>query len=168
MPAVRKVVIDLDRTEVLSKVVAITAPYVAETTRQVLNRATVLTPKRTGNLQNANQMTMRARRTFVAGTVENRVKYALAVHNPTKPHTIKAKRKKALAFYWGRTGTITIVPKKRTGTGYRRGKKGLRFVIGKGFVRHPGTKGRPFLYRALYEVATARGFVVTPGPGLVL
>lgn len=157
-----KVRIELNRQHVLAVGVSLAAPHVAETTRLVLNRATVLAPKKTGNLANANQMTMRVRRTFVAGRVENRVNYFLAVHEGTHPHTISAKRKKALAFYWPRKGVVTIVPKKRTGSGYRRGRGGRIYVIGKGFVKHPGTKARPFLMRALFEVASARGYRVTP------
>lgn len=162
MGAVGKVRVELDRAWVLSYGNSLAAPHVAETTRAVLNRARVLAPKRTGNLANSMQMTMRARRTFVAGRVESRVKYFMPVHDGSAPHTISAKRKKALAFHWRRVGVVTIVPKTRTATGYRKTKKGRRFYIGKGFVNHPGTKARPFLMRALEEVATARGYVVVP------
>lgn len=157
-----RVRIELDRNHVLAVGVSLAAPHVAETVRLVLNRSTVLAPRKTSNLANASQPTMRARRTFVAGRIENRVNYFLPVHDGSQPHTITARRKKALAFYWSRTGAVTIVPKKRTGSGYRRSKGRRIYVIGKGFVRHPGNKARPFLMRALFEVATARGYKVTP------
>jgi hypothetical protein len=163
--AAMKVRVELDRAVVLSTGISLAAPHVAQTTRAVLNRARVLTPKKTGNLANAHMMTMRARRTYVAGTVENRVKYFMPVHEGSAPHTIKAKRKNALVFFWPRVGLVTIVPK-RPKTRYtgviKSKKKGVRFHIGKGFVNHPGTRARPFLMRALEEVATARGYKVVP------
>jgi hypothetical protein len=146
----------------LGEVGALTAPYVAETTRAVLNRATVLAPKKTGNLANSMQMTVKARRTAITGRVESRVDYFMPVHDGSAPHTIKARRTKALAFFWPKVGMVTFVPRKKTATGVRKSKKGTRFFIGKGFVRHPGTKARPFLMRALEEVGTARGFKVVP------
>jgi hypothetical protein len=154
--------VELDRAWVLAYAASLAAPHVAETTRAVQNRARVLAPKKTGNLANSMQMTMRARRTFVAGTVESRVKYFMPVHDGSEPYTISAKRKKALVFYWKRVGAVTVVPKKRTGTGLRHTKKGVRFFIGKGYVNHPKMKARPFLMRALEEVATARGYKVIP------
>lgn len=159
-----KVRVELDRSWVLAYAAGLAAPYVAETTRAVLNRARVLAPKDTGNLANSMQMTMRARRTYVAGRVESRVKYFMPVHDGSKAHTIRAKRKKALVFFWPRVGMVTVVPK-RPRTRYtgpmRRKGKGVRFHIGKGYVNHPGTKARPFLMRALEEVAIPRGFKVT-------
>ena len=160
-----KVRVELDRTHVLAVGVSMAAPHVAQTTRAVLNRARVLTPKRTGNLANAHQMTMRARRTFVAGRIENRVKYFMPVHDGSKAHRITAKHKGALVFYWKRVGMVTVVPKvpRTRYTGVIKSKrKGVRFHIGKGYVNHPGTKARPFLMRALEEVATARGYKVEP------
>lgn len=159
-----KVRVELDRTHVLAVGVSLAAPHVAETTRAVQNRARILAPKKTSNLANAHQMTMRARRTYVAGTVENRVKYFMPVHDGSDSYTIRAKRKRALVFYWKRVGLVTVVPKSpRTRyTGVMKSRKGVRFHIGKGYVDHPKIKGRPFLMRALEEVATARGYKVIP------
>lgn len=174
MGAVRKVRFEAD-PNMLGEVASLAAPYVFETTRAVLNRATVLAPKKTGNLANSMQSTMKARRTYVAGRVESRVKYFMPVHDGSAPHTIKARRKKALAFFWPHVGAQVIVPLKRGRTGYaiskgRKGRKGKGkispggrvFFIGKGYVNHPGTQARPFLMRALEEVGTARGFKVIP------
>ena len=106
-------------------------------------------------------MTMRARRTFVAGTVETRAKYTEYVHNGTRPHKIYPKGKGALAFDWPKVGMRTIVPRKPTGTGVRTSKtRGPYFVIGKGYVNHPGTRARPFLMDALRQVAEHRDFIV--------
>lgn len=163
-----KIRVELDRTYVLSVGVSLAAPYVAETTRQVLNRARVLAPKDTGNLANSLRMTVRARRTYVAGTVETRVKYAEYVHNGTRPHKIYPRGKGALAFDWPKVGMRVVVPKAgrhRAVGGYAgptKSKKGVYFIITKGYVNHPGTKARPFLMDALRQVATRREFIVQP------
>lgn len=163
-----RVKIDINQLRVLQVGVSLAAPEIAEATRWTLNRATVLTPVRTGNLRGANQMTMKARRKSVTGTVENRTEYAVAVHNGTRPHTIAARRKKALAFMWAKKGVRVIVPKKPGGgTGLRRSKSGKTVLwVGKGFVRHPGTKARPWLDQALREMCAARGYRYTAGPGI--
>jgi hypothetical protein len=171
---VRRVRFDAD-PNLLGVIGGMASPFVADTTRAVLNRATVLAPKKTGNLANSMQFTMRARRTFIAGRVESRVKYFMPVHDGSAPHRIVARRKKALAFFWPKVGAMTLVPKKRGGTGYaiskgRKGRKGKGkispggriFFIGKGYVNHPGTKARPFLMTALDQVAGGRGFIVVP------
>lgn len=157
-----KVRVELDRTVVLSVGVSLVAPYVFETTRQVLNRARVLCPKKTSNLANSLVMTLRARRTFVAGTVETRVKYATWVHDGTAPHKIFPKTKGALAFDWPKAGMHVVVPRGRTATRVQKSKKyGVILVIGKGYVQHPGTKARPFLMDALRQVGEKREFIVT-------
>lgn len=157
-----KVRIELDRTWVLAVGVSLVAPHVAETTRAVLNRARVTTPKDTGNLANSLTMTIRARRTSVSGIVQTRVKYATFVHNGTKPHIIRARRAGALRFFWPKVGLVTVVPKLKGGlTGVVRTKHGSYFRIGKGFVNHPGTKARPWLYEALRHVAEKDGYTVT-------
>jgi hypothetical protein len=163
-----KIRVELDRTYVLSVGVSLAAPYVAETTRQVLNRARVLCPKDTGNLANSMRMTMRARRTYVAGTVETRVKYATYVHQGTAPHRIYPKGKGALAFDWPKVGMRVVVPKagrhraggKFAGPTYSK-KSGPYFLITKGYVNHPGTKARPWLMDALRQVGKAREFEVS-------
>ena len=112
--AVTRVKLDLNNLRVLQVGVELSAKEIAEATRQTLNRANVLTPVKTGNLRSANQMTMRARRMSVTGTIENRTKYALAVHNGTRPHTIKARRAKALSFFWAKGGGVQVfVPRTR-------------------------------------------------------
>lgn len=116
---------------------------VARATRQTLNRGRVLSPWDTGNLRASHTMdikVIKAKR--VIGRVTTRVNYALAVHEGARPRVIKAKRKKALKF-----------------------KMGGRTVFAKS-VRHPGNEGRPWLHRAMTEVAHQRGFTVRRvGPG---
>lgn len=60
----------------------------------------------------------------------NDVTYAYYVHEGTKPHTITAKNKPFLVFYW---------PNAPGGASWVRTKS----------VRHPGYKGNPFLSRNL-------------------
>ena len=138
---------------------------VAKVTRRVLNRAEVRAPVRFGVLRGSHSMTMKVTRTTVAGRVYVGAKYAEAVHNGTRPHKIRAKGAKALAFKWAKAGGVQVfVPKKATKWGgLRKGKTGKVFLwVGKGYVQHPGTKARPWLYEALREVASLEGFIVTP------
>lgn len=83
-----------------------------------------------------------ARRTFTLRsvyTIGSDVSYADMVHNGTPPHTIRPRNKQALRF-----------------------RIGGRIVFAK-VVHHPGTKARPFLDRALREVAGGRGFDIRGG-----
>lgn len=154
--------IELDRAVVLSTAIGQTSPFVFQTTRATMNRATVLAPVDTGNLRGGISMTMRVSQTTVTGRIENRVKYDEFVQRGTEPHTIRAKQAKALVFNWKRMGGVrTVVPKKPTKWGgLRKGKTGTVLWIGKGYVNHPGTKARPYMYRALREVAGSKGFKV--------
>ena len=162
----------LDESQILSVGISFAAPLVAKVTRKSLNRGEVLSPVDKGIMRGSHSMSMRVRRTYVAGRVTVGAKYAEMVHNGTPPHTIQAKRAKALSFKWAKVGGVRVVVPKggaKGPTGLRKGKKGVTFVITKGFVRHPGTRSRPWLYRALREVATLEGFKVTktyiPTPG---
>lgn len=162
-----KIRIELDNAQVLGVAMGQTSPMVAHTTRRVLNRAEVLSPVDTGNMRASHSMTMRVSRTRCVGRVEVSAKYAQMVHEGTAAHDIRARRAKALVFRWGRMGGVrTVVPKKALAkgpTGLRKTKKGVIFYISKGYVRHPGTKGRPWLFRALREVATLENFEITYG-----
>lgn len=94
-------------------------------------------PTRTGRLRNSI-------RWYVAsgpvGWVGTDVKYALAVHNGTRPHLIVPRNPNGvLAFTVGGTG-----PKQKGGTQV--------FVK---WVQHPGTKGVPFLRDALFDIRGA-------------
>jgi hypothetical protein len=141
---IKKITVELDRTWVLAVGVSMAAPLVNETTEASLSMAKIFTPVRTGNLRAGNRKTMRATRTTVRGTVENRIKYARWVHEGTRAHLIRARRAKFLRFsYDGQ-------------------------VIFRRVVRHPGTKGQPFLYMGVLIAGTRHGFKVTRGPGLIV
>lgn len=154
--------IELDRAVVLSTAIGQASPLVFQTTRATMNRAAVLAPVDTGNLRGGVSMTMRVSRTAVTGRIENRVKYDEYVQRGTEPHTIRARQAKALSFKWAKAGGVrVVVPKKPTRWGgLRKGKTGTVLWIGKGYVNHPGTKARPYMYRALREVAGPKGFKV--------
>jgi hypothetical protein len=161
--------IELDNAQVLAVAMGQTSPMVARTTLRVMNRAEILSPVDTGNMRASHSMTMQVSRTTCTGRVTVGAKYAEMVHGGTQAHYIRATRANALAFRWGRMGGIqTFVPKKgraKGPTGLRKGKKGVVFYIAKGYVRHPGTTARPWLYRALKEVAGPGDFVVS---GLII
>lgn len=103
--------------------------------RAVINRAKVLCPVDTGRLR----ASLRLERRSLFGlrmrwTVGSDVEYAAAVNDGTRPHKITAKNAKALKF---KVGGQTVIVKS---------------------VQHPGTRARPFLDRALTEVAAQRGY----------
>lgn len=112
---------------------------VGDCTRRVFNRANVLTPVDTGNLRAGNQMRVSRSAPGARGLVYNDVDYALAVHDGSGPYTIRPRKGKALKF-----------------------EVGGRTVYAKS-VRHPGTRGRPWMRRAGQEVAAATGFTWTTG-----
>ena len=70
----------------------------------------------------------------------------------TKPHIIRAKYAKALAFHWPKVGMMTFVP--RAGFPYT-GEINGAFWIGKGYVNHPGTPPNPYQERALQGMSPA-------------
>lgn len=112
---------------------------VLSTTRKVLNRAKILTPVDTGTLRNSQTMDVRYIGGKVVGRVSTRIKYALAVHE-------------------GVNHPVVIVPKT---------KKALRFVVNGRVVYArrvvlPPRRGRPWMRKALLEVAGPAGFVVLP------
>lgn len=112
---------------------------VSTVTRRTLNRAKVLCPVDTGNLRNSQTMELRTLGEQVIGRVSTWVKYAWPVHEGVNhPVVIVPKRKKALRFMVG--GRVVYATK----------------------VTIPPRRGRPWLRRALTEVAVPAGFVVIP------
>lgn len=132
--------IRLDRAD-LSRVIRGASRAELETaSRQVVNRAKVLAPVDTGRLRAS--IRVEARRTFTLRTVftiGSDVEYAAMVNDGTRPHLIRPRNKQVLRF-----------------------QVGGRVVYAR-VVHHPGTKARPFLDRALREVAAARGYSFRQG-----
>lgn len=106
-----------------------------EASRQVVNRAKVLVPVRTGRLRSsirAGQPRFFSLRGQIS--VGSDLEYAAFVNDGTRPHVIRPRRAKALRFV---VGGSTVYAMK---------------------VNHPGARARPFLDRALREVAAQRGY----------
>lgn len=112
---------------------------VGDCTRRIFNRGNVLTPVDTGTLRAGNQMAVSREAPGARGWVYNNVKYAAAVHDGSGPYVIRPRRGKALKF-----------------------EVGGRTVFARS-VRHPGTRGRPWIARAGREVAAQTGFSWTAG-----
>jgi hypothetical protein len=106
---------------------------VKDTVRVTTNYAKVHAPVDTGRLRSSIGGRITTRLDAVHGEVSTNVKYALLVHNGTKPHEIRPKAAKALRF-----------------------KVGSRIVYARR-VHHPGTKARPFLTDALRQAAGSSG-----------
>lgn len=111
---------------------------VTDLCRKIMNQATIDAPVDTGFLRAYHKMAVKSMRSRIKGTVYNTAKYSAAVHDGAtiKPHTIRARRKKALKFTIG--GKIVIVKS----------------------VRHPGAKikANPWLVNAAERAATRAGF----------
>lgn len=127
--------IRLDRAELNRAMTNASREELREASRQVVNRAKVLAPVRTGRLRSS----IRAEppRIFsLRGSVKvgSDLEYAAFVNDGTRPHTIRPRTKQVLRF-----------------------QVGGRVVFAK-VVNHPGTRANPFLDRALREVAAQRGY----------
>lgn len=114
---------------------AASLPAVLKVTRQTLNRAKALAPVRTGRLRASLSMSVSVTAIGPVGRVSTNLSYAQYVHDGTRAHVIRAKKRRGV----------------------------LRFEVGgqviyRPLVRHPGTRARPFLRRASIEVAAANGF----------
>lgn len=107
---------------------------------QVLNRARVLAPVRTGRLRSSGKVQYSGLFTFrPKATIIFDVDYAAFVNDGTRPHVIRPKRAKVLRFTVG--GQVVYAK----------------------VVNHPGTKPNPFLDRALREVAAPAGYRISNG-----
>lgn len=105
--------------------------------RRVVNSAKQRAPVDTGNMRNSiRQEPVRVEGDRVTGTVLSAAEYSMYVHDGTRPHIIRPRTARALAFTIG----------------------GQR-VYAKS-VRHPGTKARPFLRNAIEQQAPRLGFRV--------
>lgn len=66
------------------------------------------------------------------------------INKGTRPHKIYPRRANSLYFFWGKISKWTVVPK---GGGFKTHVFDNKLFIGKGFVRHPGTKPNPYVDR---------------------
>lgn len=137
MMTLGRVDIDINDGQARALAVSRSLPLVTNTTRKILNRAKVLAPVDTGRLRSSGRMVIKVTHIGPTGVVTFPVRYAQFVHDGTRPHIIRARNKKVLKF-----------------------KVGAR-VLYRPLVRHPGTRARPFLERAMLEVAPVANFAVT-------
>jgi hypothetical protein len=136
---------------------------VTDVTRRVFVRANILTPVDTGRLRAGNMMRVERTPSGARGEVFNDTAYAQAVHDGTHAHTIRPhpqtitirpKHGKYLRFEVD--GRVVYAKQVRT-------QKPLRFLVGgrpvfARSVRMPARRGRPWMYRALVEIAVPRGY----------
>jgi hypothetical protein len=127
--------IRLDRAALNRTIMNASRSELREAARQVVNRAKVLAPVRTGRLRSS----IRAEPPRIFSlrgsvTVGSDLEYAALVNDGTRPHVIRPRNAKVLRFTVGGQVVFARV------------------------VNHPGTKARPFLDRALREVAAQRGY----------
>lgn len=127
----------INKTEVNRIAKAAAMKVVTDTVRRVLNRAIVGTPVHHGNLRAHNQQRVRQVGLRAIGEVFNDAVYAHAIHKGLPEQTITAKVKKVLRFEIN--GEVIFAKR----------------------VKLPATKGRPWLYRALVEVAGREGYTIT-------
>lgn len=132
-----RVDVDINNGRATAIAISRSLPHVTKVTRQILNRAKVLAPVRTGRLRASGRMDVKITHFGPTGVVTFPVRYAEYVHDGTRPHIIRAKKGKALKF------------------------KVAGKVLYRPLVHHPGTKPKPFLRRAMVEVAPANNFLVT-------
>ena len=109
--------------------------------RQTLTRAKITSPVDSGALRNshlAEPIKVSGGKVTTEISAEGGAKqqYAMHVHEGTRPHVIKPRRKKVLSW---------------------KGPEGRVFASS---VNHPGTPARPWLRRALQYTAPVLGFVV--------
>lgn len=102
--------------------------------RKIQNQASIDCPVDTGRLRSSHHMGVKNLGTMIKGQVYNDAKYASSVHDGTRAYIIRARRKKALRFEVN--GTVV----------FRRS------------VKHPATKGRPWLRDAAERVAQREGW----------
>ena len=110
-----------------------------------VREAKQLVPRRTGNLGRTIRpgSTTATRGEIRAGGVRN-VGYAAAVELGTRPHIIRPRKAKVLAWGGGRT----------LGGRLRAGERPTHFARS---VRHPGSRAKPFLVPGLQRAVTAEG-----------
>jgi hypothetical protein len=120
----------IDRASVRAASVRAAAQEMQIGARMVQNRAKILAPVDTGRLRASISKDVNS----LSFKVFSNVEYAGYVNDGTRPHVIRPRHKQALRV---RIGGRTVFAKE---------------------VHHPGTRAKPYLDRALQEVARQRGW----------
>lgn len=113
-----------------------------------------LCPVDKGNLYKSFSHDVRIEGNEIIGTVKNSAEYAAAVEFGTKPHEIRPRDKKALAFqspggFNNATGKALYLNRK---SGRLQKSKTKNTAIITKVVHHPGTQGIPFLRGAMISM----------------
>lgn len=138
MPVAFQITIEVNPAAARAVALDAAERVVTDVTRRVFNRAIVLTPVDTGNLRAQNNMRVTRSPNGAVGEVFNDTEYAAAVHNGNKAYTVRPRRRKALRWV-SKSGEVVFAKS----------------------ARIPARRGRPWLARALQEVAGAEGFTLT-------
>jgi hypothetical protein len=125
--------------------------YVLRLVGDIRNLAVLYAPVKTGHLRNSITDAVHTEGDRVIGTVGSSVQYAEWVHEGTAPHII---RPKTPARWVVKNGRRVRVGGVLAWGGKSAGSAPTHFAS---FVRHPGTKARPFLRRALTDVMARSG-----------
>jgi predicted transcriptional regulator len=131
---VKQVRVELYRPVIKSVLHEMAGKETFRVTMRVLSRAQVLCPVDQGNLRAAHGIKFKSTETRQIGEVNNKVKYALPVHEGRRQLVIYPKKKQALAFHW-------------------HGQPMVRK-----WVNQPARRGKPWLRDALREVAAQEGY----------
>lgn len=102
-------------------------------------------PSKTGKFRKSIKYTEFTKKNQVGFETESKQPLGKFIVDGTRPHKIRARRKGALYFYFGKAGMWTVVPKKG---GFSTHVSDGKLWVGKGFVQHPGTKPNPYVTRA--------------------
>lgn len=141
MPVAFQITIDVNPAAARAVALDAAELLVTDVTRRVFNRAIVLTPVRTGNLRAQNNMRVQRTAKGALGEVFNDTEYAAAVHNGNKAYTVRPRHRKALRWL-SKSGDVVFAKS----------------------ARIPARRGRPWLTRALMEVAGPAGFSLSTNP----
>jgi hypothetical protein len=140
VPAVARIELSQQKLQTaLTGPAGMVTQYVIRTTRQIENRAKLYAPVDTGNLRASITSAIDVQGLRVVGQVGSPVEYALAVHDGQQ------------------AGTVTVRGHQRRGHSVRgsAGRKAYRVgnaTVGTYTRRTKGTRGRPFLRRAMEDV----------------
>jgi hypothetical protein len=146
MPATHRVVIATSELHAaLTGPTGLVTRYVLRLVGDIRNLGVLYAPVRYGHLRNSLTEAVHTEGDRVIGTVGSALDYAVWVHEGTAAHII---RPKTPARWVIKNGKRVKVGGVLAWGGKTAGSAPTHFA---GSVHHPGTKGRPFLRRAMEE-----------------
>lgn len=133
--------VQIDRTAILRAARQAAREELEAGLREATVRAKILAPVDTGRLRSSVRYVVRGRALGVTGELRSDVSYAQFVNDGTPPHIIRPRRPGGVLRFRAAGGQVVFAR----------------------FVRHPGTRARPFLTEAFRQVAAARGWRIRGG-----